>query len=158
MHLCVHVVFFFKQKPAYEMRISDWSSDVCSSDLEPRTKSRSKSRRGRSPDLRDPSLMPVRDAHASARRSGLRPRHPRRIQSRCADGERVRSANQSPNQEPSETERAPTRYSAHPRAQISLVAPSVGETPPQPAPYPKPSPPQFKLHTPAQNSQPKNAT
>src|SRR3546814_9360900 len=31
MHVCV--VFFFKQKTAYEMRISDWSSDVCSSDL-----------------------------------------------------------------------------------------------------------------------------
>src|SRR3546814_9767834 len=37
---CVYVVrdvfyylFFFKQKTAYEMRISDWSSDVCSSDL-----------------------------------------------------------------------------------------------------------------------------
>src|SRR3546814_6268351 len=30
--LCVF--FFFKQKTAYEMRISDWSSDVCSSDLE----------------------------------------------------------------------------------------------------------------------------
>src|SRR3546814_2126637 len=29
----VVVVFFFKQKTAYEMRISDWSSDVCSSDL-----------------------------------------------------------------------------------------------------------------------------
>src|SRR3546814_4912493 len=29
----VIVVFFFKQKTAYEMRISDWSSDVCSSDL-----------------------------------------------------------------------------------------------------------------------------
>src|SRR3546814_3653292 len=29
--LCVF--FFFKQKTAYEMRISDWSSDVCSSDL-----------------------------------------------------------------------------------------------------------------------------
>src|SRR3546814_2157307 len=28
-------VFFFKQKTAYEMRISDWSSDVCSSDLIP---------------------------------------------------------------------------------------------------------------------------
>src|SRR3546814_8796449 len=28
--------FFFKQKTAYEMRISDWSSDVCSSDLRPR--------------------------------------------------------------------------------------------------------------------------
>src|SRR3546814_1213321 len=30
------VFFFFKQKTAYEMRISDWSSDVCSSDLEVR--------------------------------------------------------------------------------------------------------------------------
>src|SRR3546814_1989124 len=29
----VVIVFFFKQKTAYEMRISDWSSDVCSSDL-----------------------------------------------------------------------------------------------------------------------------
>src|SRR3546814_8971625 len=27
-------MFFFKQKTAYEMRISDWSSDVCSSDLQ----------------------------------------------------------------------------------------------------------------------------
>src|SRR3546814_20309754 len=31
--VCVLVFFFFKQKTAYEMRISDWSSDVCSSDL-----------------------------------------------------------------------------------------------------------------------------
>src|SRR3546814_4461056 len=33
---CSYVIlyfFFFKQKTAYEMRISDWSSDVCSSDL-----------------------------------------------------------------------------------------------------------------------------
>src|SRR3546814_15548122 len=29
----VKFIFFFKQKTAYEMRISDWSSDVCSSDL-----------------------------------------------------------------------------------------------------------------------------
>src|SRR3546814_2407912 len=29
----IFVFFFFKQKTAYEMRISDWSSDVCSSDL-----------------------------------------------------------------------------------------------------------------------------
>src|SRR3546814_9578098 len=29
----VFIFFFFKQKTAYEMRISDWSSDVCSSDL-----------------------------------------------------------------------------------------------------------------------------
>src|SRR3546814_3920462 len=33
--MCCYFVcfFFFKQKTAYEMRISDWSSDVCSSDL-----------------------------------------------------------------------------------------------------------------------------
>src|SRR3546814_16448510 len=30
---CILTFFFFKQKTAYEMRISDWSSDVCSSDL-----------------------------------------------------------------------------------------------------------------------------
>src|SRR3546814_15651154 len=31
--MCFSCLFFFKQKTAYEMRISDWSSDVCSSDL-----------------------------------------------------------------------------------------------------------------------------
>src|SRR3546814_3427884 len=31
--VCSLIFFFFKQKTAYEMRISDWSSDVCSSDL-----------------------------------------------------------------------------------------------------------------------------
>src|SRR3546814_7523954 len=31
--VCIFVFFFVKQKTAYEMRISDWSSDVCSSDL-----------------------------------------------------------------------------------------------------------------------------
>src|SRR3546814_18473256 len=40
--------FFFKQKTAYEMRISDWSSDVCSSDLdhgpEPRSERRNRDR------------------------------------------------------------------------------------------------------------------
>src|SRR3546814_10194893 len=29
----IKIIFFFKQKTAYEMRISDWSSDVCTSDL-----------------------------------------------------------------------------------------------------------------------------
>src|SRR3546814_9414151 len=33
--LMFFLFFFFKQKTAYEMRISDWSSDVCSSDLWP---------------------------------------------------------------------------------------------------------------------------
>src|SRR3546814_6621054 len=36
MSLLVLSVFFFKQKTAYELRISDWSSDVCSSDLQHR--------------------------------------------------------------------------------------------------------------------------
>src|SRR3546814_4827190 len=35
-----YVFFFFKQKTAYEMRISDWSSDVCSSDLLSRRRDR----------------------------------------------------------------------------------------------------------------------
>src|SRR3546814_3287948 len=33
LHLIWFIYFFFKQKTAYAMRISDWSSDVCSSDL-----------------------------------------------------------------------------------------------------------------------------
>src|SRR3546814_1101474 len=33
LYAFIAFVFFFKQKTAYEMRISDWSSDVCSSDL-----------------------------------------------------------------------------------------------------------------------------
>src|SRR3546814_7076949 len=41
--------FFFKQKTAYEMRISDWSSDVCSSDLDRR---RHRRRLGVGGDLR----------------------------------------------------------------------------------------------------------
>src|SRR3546814_13844790 len=38
--VCIFLFFFFKQKTAYEMRISDWSSDVCSSDLSSRTNDR----------------------------------------------------------------------------------------------------------------------
>src|SRR3546814_4203352 len=33
LFVIILIIFFFKQKTAYEMRISDWSSDVCSSDL-----------------------------------------------------------------------------------------------------------------------------
>src|SRR3546814_6903106 len=43
----VSYVFFFKQKTAYEMRISDWSSDVCSSDLIPEEIERGKGREDR---------------------------------------------------------------------------------------------------------------
>src|SRR3546814_3428645 len=40
MYLVLFCFFFFKQKTAYEMRISDWSSDVCSSDLASRMRVR----------------------------------------------------------------------------------------------------------------------
>src|SRR3546814_6247638 len=45
--LCLFFFFFFKQKTAYEMRISDWSSDVCSSDLCAECWSCRRHRRGR---------------------------------------------------------------------------------------------------------------
>src|SRR3546814_4558428 len=53
-------LFFFKQKTAYEMRISDWSSDVCSSDL---------------PHADAPDLHALRFSHAGAD-GGTRTRTP----------------------------------------------------------------------------------
>src|SRR3546814_2633300 len=62
--LCIsfYSFFFFKQKTAYEMRISDWSSDVCSSDLvdasryaaRPRQRCRGRGRTGRAAGRRHP--------------------------------------------------------------------------------------------------------
>src|SRR3546814_9548904 len=54
----VFLCFFFKQKTAYEMRISDWSSDVCSSDL--RLRHRLRARRHIAPDCVDHSRRPYR--------------------------------------------------------------------------------------------------
>src|SRR3546814_9831758 len=50
--VCMGFFFFFKQKTAYEMRISDWSSDVCSSDLSP-SSPRETHRRGAVPVLKN---------------------------------------------------------------------------------------------------------
>src|SRR3546814_1876213 len=55
--VCICIFFFFKQKTAYEMRISDWSSDVCSSDLLARGESGG--------DVRDFDLHPLRSAKAA---------------------------------------------------------------------------------------------
>src|SRR3546814_1778545 len=61
-------VFFFKQKTAYEMRISDWSSDVCSSDLVERW-------RGRWAEMQNAALeranVPERVDHRSHQRRGI---------------------------------------------------------------------------------------
>src|SRR3546814_10804860 len=43
--LSMLLLFFFKQKTAYELRISDWSSDVCSSDLRNRAERREQQHR-----------------------------------------------------------------------------------------------------------------
>src|SRR3546814_8666050 len=54
--------FFFKQKTAYEMRISDWSSDVCSSDLRAEDGAVARRTRGRGRDVPE-----ARSARRSAR-------------------------------------------------------------------------------------------
>src|SRR3546814_1589247 len=60
--------FFFKQKTAYEMRISDWSSDVCSSDLCSRT---APVRRSRKPEFSAlPGFPPRGDRGVARKRVG----------------------------------------------------------------------------------------
>src|SRR3546814_4758504 len=55
--------FFFKQKTAYEMRISDWSSDVCSSDLPKDYKA--------SEDLEDRLVLPLLNEAVAALHDGV---------------------------------------------------------------------------------------
>src|SRR3546814_20585845 len=69
--------FFFKQKTAYEMRISDWSSDVCSSDLLGITRPSTSSRRMR-------QMVRQVERRAAAVQNILR--HQPRIRHRLADG------------------------------------------------------------------------
>src|SRR3546814_50224 len=61
------LVFFFKQKTAYEMRISDWSSDVCSSDLHRRQQDRQPDER-----RREDSRRPGHEIRRAARRQQAR--------------------------------------------------------------------------------------
>src|SRR3546814_4789894 len=63
MCVCVCLFFFFKQKTAYEMRISDWSSDVCSSDLERKP--------GRTEGRWDPDVRPGTGRRAGPDGHGL---------------------------------------------------------------------------------------
>src|SRR3546814_8020072 len=62
MYVFVSVFFFFKQKTAYEMRISDWSSDVCSSDLLNPSPAYLRSKYLRSPNI----LITVADGRSKA--------------------------------------------------------------------------------------------
>src|SRR3546814_16893954 len=63
------VFCFFKQKTAYEMRISDWSSDVCPSDLVGRRRAAHRD----PPSLR-PGALPPAAVHLRARRRERTPR------------------------------------------------------------------------------------
>src|SRR3546814_19028849 len=83
-------VFFFKQKTAYELRISDWSSDVCSSDLREEECERrlrdTKPRRHRNVrdcpgdhrKLPDPDLRAQRQSARTANTGDLTPLRPQR--------------------------------------------------------------------------------
>src|SRR3546814_4709678 len=85
--MCVvfYIVFFFKQKTAYEMRISDWSSDVCSSDLRgharpgPADPHRRRDARQQLPAVADLLRRALGDGALLA---GLRPRHAARSEER----------------------------------------------------------------------------
>src|SRR3546814_9569079 len=71
MYIGVYTMFFFfKQKTAYEMRISDWSSDVCSSDLGDRIRGAQVDRR-----VADPAVAPAAHGADPAQHQGdTRPR------------------------------------------------------------------------------------
>src|SRR3546814_10237108 len=73
-------VCFFKQKTAYEMRISDWSSDVCSSDLAGRLERQNVARRLVDPAARGVeehlSLQKLRRTHDDGALTRMRRREP----------------------------------------------------------------------------------
>src|SRR3546814_19489040 len=65
----VFVIFFFKQKTAYEMRISDWSSDVCSSDLNAQPGRGRRAHRAAPPRLPAGNRQPVQPGQRADRLS-----------------------------------------------------------------------------------------
>src|SRR3546814_7396337 len=74
MDAVVCFFFFFKQKTAYEMRISDWSSDVCSSDLRLRPIRPIKNERTRRPHILQ-TIVSAGDELQFARHNGEGLRH-----------------------------------------------------------------------------------
>src|SRR3546814_6009748 len=69
--LSADVFFFFKQKTAYEMRISDWSSDVCSSDLQPMNDASDAAGRPQADLLLNDTLILPEDSPSRRRHGGI---------------------------------------------------------------------------------------
>src|SRR3546814_4869337 len=90
MYVCDCVFFCFKQKTAYEMRISDWSSDVCSSDL-CRTQSLfgDPDRGGRQPGRRDAHERHREDGRCGRVHDARRRDAACRLAKKCAWGHRA---------------------------------------------------------------------
>src|SRR3546814_9865832 len=68
--LCLLFFFFFKQKTAYELRISDWSSDVCSSDLRARVRQSEQGNRSAAPSAVRPARPQAAPTGPPSSRSG----------------------------------------------------------------------------------------
>src|SRR3546814_6694954 len=71
---CLLILCFFKQKTAYELRISDWISDVCSSDLSTIVMGRRVLRPGPIPEVELKRYFPGQDQGSPTNRSDAGPR------------------------------------------------------------------------------------
>src|SRR3546814_13384657 len=117
--------FFFKQKTAYEMRISDWSSDVCSSDLLRLSHFRRRKRCGVGSQCNPPCPAHARrtdtaDTAQSGSDQAVRPCYPEchRLDGRCSAGRLCRLC-------PTEIGRASCRERVCQYGEISVVAVSL---------------------------------
>src|SRR3546814_18208202 len=115
------VFFFFKQKTAYEMRISDWSSDVCSSDLY------SIPAGGDNPLLRQAGLQPG-DVVLS-------------VNGRAVDPARLGELKQALNGQPPATIRYRRSGTTHTATVTAPQCPFIPSAHSSPHPYPFPPPP-----------------
>src|SRR3546814_7291279 len=86
--ICLLLLFFFcfKQKTAYELRISDWSSDVCSSDLGVASTRSSRARMAIRPRSERLAILPVSPGSDEFGHTPLLPRHRSRYLERASSG------------------------------------------------------------------------
>src|SRR3546814_2894143 len=89
--MSIIVIFFFKQKTAYELRISDWSSDVCSSDLGPvisravKAHGLHETRPSKAIKVTDPKALLAEVEHAQLRDTGCLKKTIERLEARSEE-------------------------------------------------------------------------